>query len=264
MTGVVDGPRLLDAVDIARGALIDDGHEPGAHRAAVTEGEWAAAHYFDADLVGYRGWQWCVVVAGAPGADTVTVSEVVLLPGEGALLAPQWVPWNERVAAGDLSAGDLLAADADDVRLVPGYVDTADDVDLADGADPDQVAEVAGELGLGRERVLSREGRDEAATRWYEGDSGPDSEMAQAAPYACCTCGFYIPLSGTLRVAFGACANEYAADAQVVSAEFGCGAHSSVVGPSGEGSPAYDAFDDGVLEIVAVGAGTGAQADPSS
>jgi hypothetical protein len=50
----------------------------------------------------------------------------------------------------------------------------------------------------------------------------------------------------------------------VVSAEFGCGAHSSVVGPSGEGSPAYDAFDDGVLEIVAVGAGTGAQADPSS
>lgn len=263
MTGVVDGPRLLDAVDIARTALIEDGHVPGAHRQAIDEGGWAAAHYFDADLPGYQGWQWCVVLAGAPGADAVTISEVVLLPGDGALLAPDWVPWNERVAPGDLSAGDMLAAEPGDPRLVPGYLDT-EIPGHADTEMSDEIAEVAGPLGLGRERVLSREGRDEAAARWYDGEHGPGSEMAQAAPFSCCTCGFYIPLTGALRVAFGACANEYSADAQVVSAEFGCGAHSSVVAPKGDGSPAYDAFDDGVIEIVAVAAASPADAESQS
>ncbi|NDK92415.1 DUF3027 domain-containing protein [Gordonia desulfuricans] len=257
VTGVVDGPRLLDAVDIARAALIEDGHRPGEHRHAVAEGEWAAAHYFDADLIGYRGWQWCVVVAGAPGSDEVTVSEVVLLPGDGALLSPSWVPWSKRVAPGDLSAGDVLAADPDDVRLVPNQIDTGDEF----VADPDEIAQISGALGLGRKRLLSREGRDEAAQRWYDGDFGPGSEMAQAAQFPCCTCGFYIPLSGSLRAAFGACANEFSADAHVVSAEYGCGAHSDMVAPKGEGTPAFDAFDDGVLEIVAVSAGAGAD-DP--
>ncbi|MGC4935828.1 DUF3027 domain-containing protein [Gordonia sp. DT30] len=272
----MDGTRLLDAVEVARGALVEDGHEPGAHRQAVAEGEWAAAHYFDSDLPGYRGWQWCVVVAGAPGTDVVTVSEVVLLPGEGALLAPEWLPWSDRVAPGDLSVGDMLAAGPDDPRLVPNHIDTstavvpgvadeypADGVE-ASAPDPEDLAEVAGALGLGRKRLLSREGRDAAAQRWYDGEHGPGAEMAVAAPFPCCTCGFYIPLSGALRVAFGACANEYSADAQVVSAEYGCGAHSDIVAPSGEGSPAYDAFDDGVLEIVAVGAGSGGESDAQS
>lgn len=259
VTGVMDTPRLLDAVEVARAALIEDGHEPGAHMQAVAEGPWAAAHYFEADLRAYRGWHWCVVVATAPDTDTVTVSEVVLLPGEGALLSPAWVPWTERVAPGDLTPGDVLAAAEDDERLVPNYVDVdyTDETDEYD-ADPDEVAAVAGELGLGRKRVLSHEGRDDAATRWYAGDFGPQSEMAIAAAFPCCTCGFYIPLSGALRVAFGACANEYSADAHVVAAEYGCGAHSDVAAPKGEGSPAYDAFDDGILEIVAVGAASGA------
>ena len=38
----------------------------------------------------------------------VTVSEVVLLPGPDALVAPAWVPWHERVRPGDLGVGDLL------------------------------------------------------------------------------------------------------------------------------------------------------------
>lgn len=263
----MDAPRLLDAIDVARAALVEDGHTPGDHRYAVAEGPWAAAHYFDAEVTGYRGWQWCVVVAGAPDTDAVTVSEVVLLPGEGALLSPAWVPWTERVAAGDLSPGDVLAAADDDIRLVPNQVDTADEYP-ADGvdapvADPVEIAQVAGEIGFGRRRLLSREGRSEAAQRWYDGDHGPTAEMAVAASFPCCTCGFYIPLSGALRAAFGACANEYAADAQVVSAEYGCGAHSDVPAPKGEGSPAYDAFDDGVLEIVAVGASSAGASEQS-
>ena len=67
--------------------------------------------------------------------------------------------------------------------------------------------EVADELGLGRARVLSLEGRDLAAERWYDGSHGPDSPLAQSAPASCGTCGFLVRLAGPLSRLFGVCAN---------------------------------------------------------
>ncbi|WP_132993125.1 DUF3027 domain-containing protein [Gordonia zhaorongruii] len=247
MSVAYETPRLTDAVEFARAALVAEGEHPGAHTDARAEGEYAAAHYFDAELPGYRGWQWCVVVAGAPDSSEVTVSETVLLPGGGALLAPNWVPWVQRVEPGDLGPSDLLAAPEDDPRLVPGHVDTED----VDPIDRDQVGQVASEIGLGRRRLLSLDGRADAAQRWYDGDFGPGSTMARNARRNCGTCGFYLPIAGALRSAFGVCANELAADGRAVSVEYGCGAHSDVKAPKGAGSPAYDAFDDGAVEIVA-------------
>ena len=61
-----------------------------------------------------------------PGADHATISEVVLIPGPTALLAPDWVPWDQRVRPGDLGPGDLLAPAKDDPRLVPGYTASGD------------------------------------------------------------------------------------------------------------------------------------------
>ena len=262
MTLAFDGDRLLAAASEARDALIADGQSPGAHLESTREGEWAATHYFEADLPGYRGWQWCVVLAGSPGTDHLTVSEIVLLPGDDALLSPSWIPWAERVASGDLSPGDMLAAPADDPRLVPNQVDTDDEFRLeSDEVDPDDVGQVVGELGLGRRRLLSPAGRDDAAQRWYDGEYGPGAEMAQAAAFPCFSCGFFIPLAGALRAAFGVCGNEYSADGHVVSVEYGCGGHSDVEAPRGEGSPAYAAYDDGALEIV--GQPTPAGADAS-
>ncbi|GAC59379.1 hypothetical protein GSI01S_02_00180 [Gordonia sihwensis NBRC 108236] len=237
---------LVDAVAFAREALIADGETPGEHLGARSEGEYAATHYFAAEVPGYRGWQWCVVVAGAPESRELTVSETVLLPGDGALLAPEWVPWVDRVAPGDLGPGDLLAAPADDPRLVPGQIDTLD----VDPIDRDQVGQVSAEIGLGRKRLLSFEGRADAAQRWYDGEFGPDSAMARNARHSCGTCGFYLPLAGALHGAFGVCANELSADGRAVSAEYGCGAHSDVRPAPGNGSPAYDAFDDGAVEVV--------------
>ncbi|MFT4200367.1 DUF3027 domain-containing protein [Gordonia sp. (in: high G+C Gram-positive bacteria)] len=231
---------LRQAVDQARQAIVDDGGRPGDHLEVVVEDDNSAAHYFTADLPGYRGWRWCAVVATAGEGDDVTVSEVVLLPGDGALLAPAWVPWSERIAAGDLGPGDQLAAEPGDPRLVPNQIDNGDEAALGDL-----------ELGLGRRRVLSPEGRDETAQRWYDGEYGPDSAMAQAAKNRCETCGFYLPLAGALRHSFGACANEYAADGHVVSAEYGCGAHSDVVAKAPSSAPQFDPFDDGVLEVFA-------------
>ena len=92
------------------------------------------------------------------------------------------------------------------------------------------------ELGLGRARVLSAEGRDEAAQRWYDGENGPSSDIARKAPAPCATCGYFLPMAGVLRQQFGVCANDWSpADGKVVALDFGCGAHSDVVAPERDG-----------------------------
>ncbi|MCP2291772.1 DUF3027 domain-containing protein [Nocardia amikacinitolerans] len=233
-------PVLAEAADLARRALLElEPSAVGAHLGVSVEDETAATHRFEATLPGYRGWQWAVVVAAPPGADRATVSESALLPGSDALVAPEFVPWEQRIRPGDLAPGDLLAPPHDDPRLVPGY--------MASG-DP-EVDDVALEIGLGRTKVLSEEGRIEAAERWYS-EYGPDTEMAKAAPSTCGKCGFYLPLAGALRAAFGVCGNAMGADGHVVHVEYGCGAHSDVVAPTGGGSPLYEAYDDAAFDVI--------------
>ena len=233
---------LAGAVDLALAAAVEAGGDSVGDHLGVTgetgtDGERIATHAFAATLPGYTGWYWAVTVVRAPRAKTATVDEVVLLPGADALLAPAWVPWQERLRPGDLSPGDLLPPVENDPRLVPAYV-------LSD--DP-AVEEVAFELGLGRVHVMSRDGRLDAAERWLAGDSGPDTPMARHAPAHCGTCGFLLPLAGSLRAGFGVCGNEMTAtDGRVVSVEFGCGAHSEVVvEPSSRAEPVGALFDDG-------------------
>ncbi|MCE3556323.1 DUF3027 domain-containing protein, partial [Pseudonocardia sp. RS11V-5] len=258
------GP-LAGAVERARAAAVEEasadiGEHAGAvavgeHLGFVVEDEASVSHHFAADLAGYRGWRWSVTLA-AVADGPVTVSEVVLLPGGDALVAPAWLPWQERVRPGDLGPGDLLPTDPDDSRLVPAYV----------ASDDPAVEEVAVEVGLGRTRVLSREGRLEAADRWRDA-RGPRSELARAVTEVCGTCGFFTPLAGSLRGGFGACANEYSpADGAVVSVEFGCGAHSEL--KVEQGSPVHVSalvYDDGVdLERVPTGsAATTLTKDPA-
>jgi hypothetical protein len=230
---------LAAAVDVARAAAVEIGGDTvGVHLAAYPEDEHVVSHAFAASLPGYVGWMWVVTLARVSRSSHVTVDEVVLLPGEGALLAPAWVPWQRRVRPGDLSPGDLLPTEPGDPRLVPGYV----------GSDDPAVEEVAYEVGLGREWVLSREGRLDAAERWND-ERGPHDAMARHAPAPCGTCGFLVPLAGSLKAGFGVCGNEFTdTDGKVVSVEYGCGAHSGVrvTGtPLAErGEPVYDDGDE--------------------
>jgi hypothetical protein len=39
--------------------------------------------------------------------------------------------------------------------------------------------------------------------RWFEGDTGPHTDIAKAAPGRCGSCGFAVLLTGTLGHAFG-------------------------------------------------------------
>jgi hypothetical protein len=210
------------AVEIARRAAVEVGRDQvGEHLTVHADGDRVVTHAFTATVPGYAGWFWSVSVARVARAKSVTVDEVVLLPGQDALLAPPWVPWSERVRPGDLGPGDVLPAGPDDPRLVPAFFSTDD------GTDPSEADAVAFELGLGRERVLSRDGRHEAAERWRSGDAGPTSAMARNAPAHCGTCAYCLPVAGSLRAAFGVCSNEISpVDGRVVSVEYGCGAHS--------------------------------------
>ncbi|MGN6743786.1 MAG: DUF3027 domain-containing protein, partial [Amnibacterium sp.] len=84
---------------------------------------------FACRLPGYVAWRWTVSTAQV-GDAAPTVLEVELLPGEGALVAPPWVPWAERLAEYRRTHPD----EADDVA--DDDLDDEDDEDL-DEVDPD-------------------------------------------------------------------------------------------------------------------------------
>ena len=240
------------AVDVARDALTETvaADDVGEHLGHVVEGDRVVSHVFACSRPAYRGWEWSVVVTRASRQRTVTVNEIILLPGEAAVVAPPWVPYRERVRPGDVGPGDLLPAEQDDPRLVPAWF--AGDERTEPLRDDSSVRPVADELGLGRVRVLSLEGRDQASTRWYQGDRGPRATVAQGAPADCASCGFLVRVAGPLGTVFGLCANEVAVDdGQVVSLDHGCGAHSeanpvAVSLPQGLPEPVLDtvSFDD--------------------
>jgi hypothetical protein len=212
---------LNGAAELARAAAQEVAERPedvGEHLGTFFEDERVVSHRFNATMRGYRGWHWTVTVTRVPRGRAATISEVELLPGDEAILAPAWLPWSERLRPGDVGPGDVLPFRADDPRLEPGYTPTGDP----------EVDEVAiDELALARARVLSPEGRAEAAERWYRGSRGPTTAGAVAAAAECMTCAFLIPLSGSMGQLFGVCANEWSPDdGKVVSLDHGCGAHS--------------------------------------
>lgn len=238
---------LESAVDFARSVAQETaGREVGDYLGFDLEGERIGTHYFAALEPGYVGWRWAVVLARAPRSRTATVCEVEMVPGDGALLAPAWVPWAERLRPGDLGDHDVLPYRADDPRLMQGYEATGEE-------DADRLA--IWELGLGRARVLSADGRGEAFTRWYQGDNGPKAASAKDAKAQCSTCGFFMKLAGSGRTVFGVCANEWSpSDGKIVSVDHGCGAHSETDAPQpgGEWAQSEPVVDERTLEVVSL------------
>jgi len=218
------GVDPFDAAALARSAAIEDAKSEdyvGELLSIDSDEDHLASYLFSASLPGYVGWRWAVTIAKVDGGSP-TICDVVLLPGPDSILAPEWIPYSNRITADDVVAGTIVPTAPDDARLVPGSSVLPSDEDL-------DLHELF-ELGAGRLRVLSIEGRDQAAKRWIEGDRGPDAEIARLAPKNCGSCGFYLPISGSLRQAFGVCANAISPeDARVVSVNHGCGAHSEAI-----------------------------------
>ncbi len=215
--------KTFDAQNIAREAALADAEFASQVGDFVSveydDDNRVATYLFSAEIAGYAGWRWCITVAKVDDAATPTVCDVVILPGPDSLLAPDHIPYRDRIQPEDIQPGVVVPSVLEDTRLVPGVHALIHDEEL----DPAQVFD----LGLMRPRVLSIEGRDQASKRWYSSDRGPNAPIAQAAPKPCVSCGFFLPIAGSLRSSFGVCANAIAPDdAKVVSVDHGCGAHS--------------------------------------
>lgn len=145
---------LLASVDRAREALLEvtSAESIGKPAGHIVEDDHVLSLLFENRLDGYPGWYWTVSLARVEDGEP-TVLESELMPGDGALLAPDWVPWSERLAeyraqqqeqeaARDTTADDESDDDDDDDDDdVPSLLHAGDldgvDVDELDESDDD-------------------------------------------------------------------------------------------------------------------------------
>ena len=251
----------FDPIALARAEAIDTAHEPedvGEFVTSEAHDDGVTDFRFEALMKGYEGWQWSVTLYHDVELDHWTIDESSLIPTDKALLPPKWVPWKDRLLPSDLSVTDSIGTPEDDERLDDGIgIDEAvsrteelnaeqqavETVQAQEGGSPDEqadaltavedVVEAVEELDLSRRHVLSELGQTQTAQRWYEGPHGPKSLSTKTADgNLCSTCGFFIPLAGSLKTMFGVCANRWSPDdGKVVSVDHGCGEHSEIRPP---------------------------------
>jgi hypothetical protein len=145
------------------------------------EGDYVVTYRFATTLSGYPGWNWAIAVAHLP-EEAPTIVESELLPADGALLAPDWVPWADRMddyRAAQLALGEAGSEsddgeddddDDDDDEDAFGS-DTLHGGDL-DGVDIDEIDDSVPELveGSGTLELQVDEGDQPES----EGDSGSE------------------------------------------------------------------------------------------
>lgn len=125
----------------ARAAAVDQAseHAVGELLSHSTE-DSLTTFVFASNLKGYVGWNWSVSIYQGSKKDAPTVSEVLLLPGEDALLAPGWVPWSERLADYKALQAELeaqAALEAEEAEAETDETDEADDSEDIEGFDDD-------------------------------------------------------------------------------------------------------------------------------
>jgi hypothetical protein len=133
MTMTTDHTDHTDLTALARKALLEVTEEStvGSFAGTTDEGDGVVSVLFANRMAGYPGWRWTVSVAHVEGEDP-SVLEVELMPGDGSLLAPEWVPWSERLA--DYRAAQEGVDEAD----VDGADDDESDDEEADDEDEDE------------------------------------------------------------------------------------------------------------------------------
>lgn len=136
--------------DFARSAAVETAPRDGvgAFVELIENGDAVFTYSFESKLKGYRDWRWTVVIF-APDDQAPTVSEVLLMPGENSLVAPDWVPWSERLAdyralQAELEAQAALEAeeaqdeDDEESQEQDSADDSADDGDTVDDRQIDE------------------------------------------------------------------------------------------------------------------------------
>ena len=99
---------------VAREALheVTPARTVGALREIVADGDVATVT-FSPLMGGYPGWVWTVSVSTME-PDAPSVLETELIPGDGALTAPDWVPWADRLEEYLAHQAELADDESDD------------------------------------------------------------------------------------------------------------------------------------------------------
>lgn len=179
---------LAAAVETARNGVLEvAGNTPvGEHLGAFPEAERLVTHRFVANVPGYVGWHWFATLARIPRGKDVTICEVGLLPSEEALLAPDWVPWSERVRPEDTPEEVGTQEDAAPAPSADGGAETAggDETDGGaetageDPSDGGADAERETEGAVGADVTVDEEAADEHAADEDPSTPGGDSPVA--------------------------------------------------------------------------------------
>jgi hypothetical protein len=119
----------------------------------IDEGDDTFSYLFKSELKGYVDWRWSVTIYQPEGVEP-TLSEFVLLPGSESLVAPDWIPWSERLAdykalqlelerqaALDAEEGEEQEDEEDDVEIELVDVDDEETELLATESDEGESAE---------------------------------------------------------------------------------------------------------------------------
>ena len=135
----------LTPQSVAHAALLEITPEEsiGDFVGSVDEGDGIHTVQFESSLAGYPGWKWTVSISVLDGLEP-NVLETELIPGDGALLAPDWVPWSDRLADYKAAQAELeaSAADADSDSDSDSDSDDADDDSDEDDDDDDLGSDV--------------------------------------------------------------------------------------------------------------------------
>ncbi|MEO7006823.1 MAG: DUF3027 domain-containing protein [Terrimesophilobacter sp.] len=132
------GATVAD-VELARLALLEitSAESIGEPAGSIDEGDGVVSVYLTTNLAGYPGWRWTVTIAHLDGG-VGSVLETELTPGDDALLAPDWVPWVDRLAEYQAAqAAEAPSIDEDDTDDDTDDDDTDDDDDDDDTDDDD-------------------------------------------------------------------------------------------------------------------------------
>jgi hypothetical protein len=147
---------LTEAQTFALSALleVESPTSVGAFVSETDEGDSVVSYRFATTLEGYPGWNWTIAIAHLPGEEP-SVIESELLPANGALLAPDWVPWSDRME--DYRAAQIALGEAASDSDEDDEDDDDDDEDALgsdnlhggdlDGVDIDEIAEALDESG---------------------------------------------------------------------------------------------------------------------
>ena len=162
----------VEQKNLAKSALVENaGIKNVGNFIGVTEIDKGLATFlFENNQKGYVGWRWSVTIFQDKKNQPATVSEIVLLPGDDSLIAPDWVPWSER-----LSDYKALQIELEKQAALDALEDESDD-DADDDASAESAEESAAESAeeFGKKETKDSEDGELSVSNLEEGEDAQD------------------------------------------------------------------------------------------